>query len=102
MFVVDCPHYAQLRRQLQRKISELIGAEKLGKFLALDSAQQYAALIGDRFEWGEQSENVDEVVKVFLVDVMEARQLAIRGQSAAGQPASQAGGSAGPHGQEHV
>jgi hypothetical protein len=100
--VVDCPHYAQLRRQLQRKISELIGAETLGKFLALNSAQQYAALIGDRFEWGEQSENVDEVVKVFLVDVMEARQLAIRGQSAAGQPASQAGGSAGPHGQEHV
>jgi hypothetical protein len=100
--VVECPQYVQLRRQLGQKIKHAAGMTKLQQFCSLSSAQKFAALIGDCFDWGDSTEVVKVAVGDFLVDVMEARQLAIRGLTAAIQPDAQAGSSAGPHGQQHA
>lgn len=100
--VMDCPRFEQLRRRFEHKLGQLVGGPKMGQFSALSRSDKYAALVGDRFEWGEQRVGVDSAVKLFLVDLMEARSLAIRGHSAADQSDNQAVGGAGPHGQEHV
>lgn len=99
---MDCPRFEQLRRRFEHKLGQLVGGPKMGQFSALSRSDKYAALVGDRFEWGEQRVGVDSAVKLFLVDLMEARSLAIRGHSAADQSDNQAVGGAGPHGQEHV
>jgi hypothetical protein len=68
-----------------------VGSERVTEWEELADEQQYQTLLSDHF-WGgnEKTTAVDSIVKAYLGDIWDARQLVTRGQTA------DAG--AGPHG----
>ena len=68
-----------------------MGSEVVAEWEQMPSEQQYQTLLSDLF-WGgkEESTAIDLIVKDYLVEIWEARQLVIRGQAAIA--------GAGPHG----
>ena len=89
--VLECPHYTHRREQLKHELAGVVGSERVTVWEELADEQQYQTLLSDHF-WGgnEETTAVDSIVKAYLADIWDARQLVIRGQTA------DAG--AGPHG----
>ena len=89
--VLECPEYHNRREQLKHAMVEVVGSEVVAEWEQMPSEQQYQTLLSDHF-WGgkEESTAIDLIVKDYLVEIWEARQLVIRGQAAVA--------GAGPHG----